>query len=85
MISVGYKELPLSCGLAAIIDDCDWQHLSQFSWHHFKPDLSKKVWARSRNANKKWVLMHHEVLRLRGLKQRRVIHINGNCLDNRFS
>jgi hypothetical protein len=76
------KEIPLSRGMVAIVDDCDFERLSRFKWYaargrtgswyarrHRPGVLGRKIW------------MHHEVLG--GTRDALVDHKNGDGLDNR--
>lgn len=70
------KEIPLTRGQYAIVDDADYEALSQHRWHAIKP--AGTYYATRRNGAKH-VYMHRAVLETTGP----VDHINGNGLDNR--
>ena len=67
------KEIQLTRGKVAIVDDEDFEWLSRISWH-VKPDLHTSYAAWEQNG--KSILMHHL------LATKPVDHINGNGLDN---
>lgn len=71
------KEIPLTHGKVALVDDSDFDCLSQYNWF-YRTD-GKREYA-VRNTGKTKMLMHVELL---GKKASLVIdHINGNGLDN---
>lgn len=75
------KEIPLTQGKSTIVDDDDYEILSQHRWVF----LAKTGYAyRSEYAPRKTVYMHRQIL---GVTDRRtdVDHINGDKLDNRKS
>lgn len=77
------KLLPLSRGLFSIVDDDDFEFLSQWKWFAFKASGSKRLFyaIRTDYSNKKILYAHKLLL---GAKPGMVIdHINGNSLDNR--
>jgi hypothetical protein len=85
------KTLPLSKGYEAIVDDADYDWLSQWKWTAMVTGQHlKRVYAYRRtgwdNANRKWtghVLMHRAILAVSADLD--VDHINHNSLDNRRS
>lgn len=78
------KKIPLTQGLEAIVDDVDFERLSQFKWFA-KASRHRvgKTWYAARhqpgNNNGAMIWMHREVL---GVKTN-VDHKNQNGLDNR--
>jgi hypothetical protein len=64
-------------GKVALIDDGDYEYLSQFAWR-----CTSNGYARTTIAQAKHYL-HHVVLGLRGSYTAQVDHINRNKLDNR--
>ena len=81
------KEIPLSKGFVAIVDDEDFEELSRYKWHVLLCRKSNSAYAnRSEQvAQKKWrkVQMHRQILNAE--KGVQVDHINGDGLDNRRS
>ncbi len=77
------KEIQLTRGLVALVDDDDFESLSKFSWA--AQPMGKTHYAiRSSHAphgHRKTIRMHREVLNL--LPHQSVDHINRNGLDNR--
>ncbi|MED3832962.1 HNH endonuclease [Peribacillus frigoritolerans] len=70
-------EIKLSQGKFAIVDDGDFEYLSQFRWH-----VTDHGYACRKNSSKN-VYMHRELMGFpKGLQ---IDHINGNGLDNRRS
>ncbi len=76
------KEIPLTRGFIAIVDDENYDKLSKYSWSHHGDGYA----ARGFNLNKKIkiIKMHQEIIGKvpRGFE---IDHINGNKLDNRRS
>jgi len=73
------KELPLSNGQTTLIDDCDYERLSQYKW---MLNTSGYVYREYReNGKRKRIRMHKDIL---GEQDGKVIdHINLDKLDNR--
>jgi len=74
------KTIPLTRGLEAIVDDCDFEWLSQLSWQA-SPSSTGKCYAR-RGGPRSPRLRMHRVIMGAG-KTEWVDHINGDTLDNR--
>jgi hypothetical protein len=76
------KEIPLSRGYIAIIDDEDFDLVSQYKW--FAVKNRHVVYAYTTNkTNKKPVFLRMHSLILNAQPGQQVDHINGNGLDNR--
>ena len=79
------KQIPLTKGLFAIVDDEDYEYLIKHKWH--ASVNNKSIYAKRNiyidGVNKK-VYMHRQIL---SVKERRIYidHINLNTLDNRKS
>lgn len=78
------REIPLTRGYVALVDDADYEHLSQFKWHALCTK-SGRVYAKRSvpigSGKYRDVLMHRELLPVApGMK---VDHIEGIGLDNR--
>lgn len=73
------KEITLTRGAVAIVDDADYDYLSQFKWY-----MSSHGYARTcRTVARKEISMHRLVI---GAKDGELVdHINHNKLDNRKS
>lgn len=70
------KEIPLTQGKVAIVDDSDYEYLSQFNWRYHHGYAARTT---SRKSPKRTtVLMHRDIVRT----EKEVDHINGNKLDN---
>lgn len=85
MIRGDMKEIPLTRGQVAIVDDEDFFRLSQFSWYARKSRLTyyanRTIKVNGRNRT---IQMHREVL---GLTDSKIYsdHIDGNGLNNQKS
>lgn len=78
------KTIPLTRGLAAIVDDADFEALSQFKWfakpsHHRRAKTWYAVRHQPGNNNGAMIWMHREVLGVSA----HIDHKNLNGLDNR--
>jgi hypothetical protein len=76
------KEIPLTQGKLAIVDDDDYEELSQYQWY---AKCSYSMWYAVRDVGKvphrKHIRMHRVIAKVSdGLS---VDHINGDSLDNR--
>jgi HNH endonuclease len=78
------RQIPLTRGAVAIVDEEDFDRLSGFRWHLTRLD-GYAVRARSKAerlpGHSKWIRMHHEVLQPG--EGERIDHINGVKTDNR--
>lgn len=72
------KEIPLTRGLVAIVDDQDFEELLKYKWHALK---GKFTFYAARSSGKKVILMHRQIL---GISERTMFvdHINGIGVDN---
>ena len=77
------KEIELTQDQVAIVDDDDYEYLSQWKWYAHKRTRKNgdKFDARTRSGNKK-ILMHRLIMKVLQAEIE-VDHINGNPLDNR--
>ncbi len=72
----------LKSDLFAIVDDCDFESMSQFKWYlHTGGYAVRNV--EIENIGRKVLLMHRSICSLDYGDRRVVDHINGNKLDNR--
>lgn len=72
------KEIPLTQGKVALVDDCDFERLSRFRW--YAACNHGYGWYAVRCVKRKHVYMHCEILNVqRGI---RVDHKDGNGLHN---
>lgn len=69
------REIPLTKGFVAIVDDEDYAELSQYTWHWQAPDYA------TRTENGKTIAMHRQILGTGPDVE--TDHINGNGKDNR--
>lgn len=65
----------------AIVDDSDFEWLSQWDWHVFENHGHLRV-CRSIGGQKGYVQMHREIMGLKKGDGRQCDHKNGNSLDN---
>lgn len=77
------KKIPLTQGKYALVDDADYEWLSQWRWRvHNKPD--GQIYARtSIKINNKWTTVFMHRLIMKPHPHLEVDHINRNGLDNR--
>jgi len=71
------REIPLTKGFVAIVDDEDYEELSKYSWHWQNPDYA------TRTENGKTVSMHRQILGV--AEDIQTDHVNGRGRDNRRS
>lgn len=76
------KEIQLTRGKVALVDDDDFESLSQFRWHFTTWGYACRNASRKGGASRRNIFMHREILgsKCEGLD---VDHINGNGCDNR--
>ena len=72
------KEIKLTKGFVAIVDDEDYEWLSQWKWHYDKYACRRKSTGYKQS---KIVFMHREILGYEG--ELDVDHINKDRIDNR--
>lgn len=77
------KEIPLTQGKVALIDDGDYELVSQYRWHA-RLDGSKWYAARAATPRGGAMYMHRFLLSLTD-RRMQADHINGDGLDNRRS
>ena len=71
------REIPLTDGKVALVDDEDYDWISQWCWRFY--DLAGGYAARVENS--RWILMHRVIMQAgKGVL---IGHRNGNTLDNR--
>lgn len=78
------KQIPLTQGKVALIDDEDYKHISQRKWYAAK--IGKTYYAQHsiiRDGNQTTLMMHRQIMNPPSNLQ--CDHINGNGLDNRKS
>lgn len=77
------KKINLVNDKFAIVDDEDFEYLNQWNWSIKKSYNSFIAVRDQRSFNKrKMILMHREIMKVKDPKIQ-VIHLNGDCLDNR--
>ena len=75
------KEIQLTQGKVALVDDEDFEYLNQWKWHLHKN--GNQLYARIvfyENKKRKGIYMHRFILEP---KEKCIDHMNGNGLDNR--
>lgn len=80
------REIALSNGMVALVDDEHYDYLNQWKWFAKKMGNSYYAlrgthWNINGNWKTRTVLMHREIIGIRGLS---VDHINHDGLDNRY-
>lgn len=75
------KEIPLTRGKVAIVDDCDYEELSTHRWLCTEHGYVRRSMKKSEGDYNRKVYMHRQVS---GAREQEIIdHINGDKLDNR--
>ena len=79
------KQIPLTKGKCAVVDDLDYDYLIQWKWYAIVSGLDKKTHYAARWGDKKPIYMHRIVAEHIGLniKGKRIDHKNRCGLDNR--
>lgn len=73
------KQILLSQGKVAIVDDIDFDSINKFKWHTSRYEL---IWYAVRTDSKNFkIYMHRQILCAE--KHQQIDHHNGNGLDNR--
>lgn len=80
------KEIQLTQGKVAIVDDEDYKYLNQFKWHFSERKKGGQSFAGRQPSRKlpgprRTIVMHREIMDAQ--KGMQVDHINHNTLDNR--
>ncbi len=80
------KTIDLSQGQVALVDDCDFEALNQYSWHSYWDVTTKTYYAyrnipATQNQKRTTAQMHRVIMDAK--KGFQVDHINHNTLDNR--
>ena len=78
------KEIQLTQGKVALVDDEDFEYLNQFKWHIYKQNRNN-FYARTviyQNKKRIGIVMHRLLLKCEG---KIIDHISGDGLDNRKS
>jgi hypothetical protein len=79
------REIPLSQGKFALVDEGDYDRLSKHTWSAVKRKGQSSYYAEYRSTDGHTVAMHREVLGLTVYDGKRTDHKNRNGLDNRRS
>jgi hypothetical protein len=74
------KELILGKGEICLVDDEDYEYLSQYRWNKSQYGYAYRIGDRQKGEQWK-ILMHREIMKAQ--KSRIVDHKNGNRIDNR--
>lgn len=79
------KRIPLTQGKVALVDDEDFEYLSQWSWclRSSKKMRGRDVYYAGRREGPNIILMHRQILGLEIGDKRQGDHRNHNTLDNR--
>ena len=77
------REIPLTQGKVALVDDEDYERVSHFKWHAHRDQraalwYARRTWRRPQRGS---ILLHR--LLLNAPRDKQVDHINGDGLDNR--
>lgn len=74
------KQLKLTQGKVAIVDDEDFNRFGHFKWHYLSVGYAAR---RQLNSSRTYVYLHRLIMKPE--KGQEIDHINGNTLDNRKS
>lgn len=74
------KEIELTQGLFAAVDDEDFTYLMQWNWFTLKPE--NKFYAARDERDNKTILMHRVIVNMSDDDDREVKHLDGNGLNN---
>lgn len=84
---MNWDTIPLTQGLVAMVDDCDYAAVTKFKWHARWHEQTQGFYAQRMTSRKlgkqRSIQMHREILDAPAGLQ--VDHINGDTLDNRRS
>lgn len=78
------KKIPLTQGKFALVDDIDYEYLSQWKWYAAKIGKTFYAGRTNREGGKRTIYMHQVLAERLGFKHR-ADHVHGNGLDNRRS
>lgn len=87
-INPSYREIPLTQGKVALVDEADFEWLSQWKWYAKLKKSSGYFYARrndKKGAKHSVIELHRAIMGLQGGDRRNVDHINHDTLDNRRS
>lgn len=77
------KEIPLSKGAVAIVDDDTYEELSKYKWCINNNGYAVRATPGSRSDHRPLIPMHRQIMGLQYGQKRDVDHISGEKLDNR--
>lgn len=76
------KEITLTQGKLATIDDDDYTMINRYSWYALAAGPKKDYWYAATTINSKPVLMHRMIMNVQG-RSVKIDHFNHDGLDNR--
>lgn len=79
-----FKQIPLTQGKVALVDDADFERLNQWKWRSEKRGRTFRAIRTAyspETMKRKTVLMHRQILK--ATSRQEIDHRNGNGLDNR--
>lgn len=76
------KKIELSQGKFALVDDEDFEWLSQYKWY-FHKGYARRSYRFAKTGKQRGVFMHRDILKLS--KKYHTDHIDGNGLNNQRS
>ena len=82
------KKIKLTQGKFALVDDEDFERVSQYKWLAHKNNLSDNIWYAARNITvsknkRKRIYLHRYIMNVSEIRTPYVDHVNHNGLDNR--
>ena len=79
------KEIRLANGSIALVDDADFDALSQYTWSLSPKGYARRRWIDQRSGRKMQILMHRQILGLTNGDGKATDHADGNRLNNQRS
>lgn len=76
------KEIRLTNGAIALVDDEDFESLSKFTWHLYEKGYARRRWTDKDTGKRIPILMHRQILGLSYGDGIFTDHIDGNGLNN---
>jgi hypothetical protein len=88
VLSIAMKEIRLTKGFVAVVDDADYEELTKFSWYAKETKwgtYAERSFPRKPGVRRTNITMHRQLLGLKSGDGKYADHVDGNTLDNRRS